>query len=339
MPEKEIKKQEVPVVAAQPVVQSKSFDFDKKSVGEKKEMKDDQIFDDIIKSGGLQWEDCVLPSRGIYYGEGASSVRTPDLPNGAVKVRPMGIDVEKIMASRRFGNQAVDMMLQHCVRLPEGFDPLDLLIGDRLFLLYYIRGITYGNQYEFIMTCPNDDCHKPSTHNFDLNELARTIKLADPTIDREPFKIVLPFWSSKYGKEVYVLARFARGRDMAMMARRAALQRKAITTKPRLEIDGADEDHSMDSMDGDAIVQNLNILISEIKAGTDLRKDPFEIKQLVEKLHSSDSSTIRSYLDDKAPGMDPEISVQCPHCSTDIRTALPITEGFFRPKIRGGPGE
>ena len=108
--------------------------------------KDDEI---------LPWETCTLPSKGLYY-EGM-------IPGGIVEVRPMGMAADKILATQRLAQsgKSLDYLFKQCVRFPkvgkEEFSPFDLLAGDRVFLLYYLRAITHGNIYSFVVECGNDD--------------------------------------------------------------------------------------------------------------------------------------------------------------------------------------
>jgi hypothetical protein len=157
--------------------------------------------DDLVRPGGsnedfldsilqapeeklIPWEECHLPSGGRYYG----------WQDGTVMVRAMGQTAEKILATDRLqqSGQSIDMLFKECCRFPDGFDPADLLLGDRIFLLYFLRGITHGNLYEFAITCPNSACEQLSTHTYDLNQLAATIHRGDPKLGAEPFDVELP---------------------------------------------------------------------------------------------------------------------------------------------------
>ncbi len=64
------------------------------------------------------------------------------------------------------------MMFDVCVELPTPMDHKELLVGDRTFLLYYIRGLTFGNLYKFVSKCPK--CNAEGAHTYDMNELYGT---------------------------------------------------------------------------------------------------------------------------------------------------------------------
>jgi hypothetical protein len=311
---------------------AESFEFDKviKKV-DATNLTSDKLFEEILKSDDtLPWCNAYLPSRGMFYSPD-SPVPTPLIPDGLVQIRPMGLDIEKLTSTPRYQGKFVELMIEKCVRFPDGFNQADLLVGDRLFLLFYIRGITYGNKYQFALKCPG--CDKTGIHDYDLNELARTIKSADPDIVSEPFKIKLPYLSEKYGKDVMVKARFMRGRDQNVMSQRASFKKKVMTIKPKLASDKPN-DEQVDVTD-ESVIEKFCLLITEVLGVS----DPYKIKQFVEsKLHSLDAAAINVYLEEKCPSMSAEIRVTCGNCGQEVDTTLPITARFFRPQVPGGDG-
>jgi hypothetical protein len=281
----------------------------------------EDILDAIINAKEddlIPWEEITLPSGGVYYQD--------KIPGGVVRVRPMGTHAEKIMATQRLAQsgQSLDYLYKHCVQLPNGFDPIDLLAGDRVFLLYVLRGITHGNMYEFLMECPH--CEVMSTYRYDLNELASTITRPDPSIGSEPFKVVLPYLSEISKSEVFVNVRFMRGRDLSIIAQRQRFKKKVSATAQN----AGGMKRRTEALD-EAVTENLNLLITDFMGKV---RDPNKIKLMVEKLHSADSSTIREFVRKYSPGISPQIEVGCPECNANFKTELPITETFFRPSER-----
>ncbi|MBW2149327.1 MAG: hypothetical protein JRI22_20185 [Deltaproteobacteria bacterium] len=295
----------------------------------------EDILDQVIGKKNdefLPLEDCVLPSKGLYY-DGA-------IPGGIIKVRPMGIYADKVLTTQRLvrTGQALDYIFKYCVELPGEFDPLELLAEDRYFLLFYLRGITHGNEYEFVLTCPYCDEH--SSHYYNLNDLWETHQ--DPMADEdgtpilEPFKVVLPYLSDEFKHEFWVKIRFLRGRDVMDMlgangtVEDAGLPRRARNRKRRrnkMPYDPIDE--RTEDLD-ETIEKNINRVIVEAMGSSDRNK----IKQLIDRMHSRDTATITDFLREKSPGIDTAIETDCPHCRTVINTPLPITESFFRPQKR-----
>lgn len=268
----------------------------------------------------IPWEECHLPSKGAYYG----------WLDGAVKVRAMTQTAEKILATQRLAQtgQSMDYLFKECVQLPGDMAPEDLLLGDRVFLLYYLRGITHGNIYEFAITCPNEECGATSTHSYDLNELAGTIKSARPEIGAEPFRVSLPYMSKVMNKECYVGVRFLRGYDTnQMLAQRRAKKKMYGQSGPRARSANMNaQRRDMEAIDN-SVTENLERIIVNV-LGVD---DPFIIKQFVAKMHAQDSAQIREFLREYTPGIDTSIIINCPSCGQEYNTELPITESFFRP--------
>lgn len=276
----------------------------------------------------LPWETVILPSRGLYYSD--------LVPNGAVQVRAMGIYADKVMATSRLvkTGQALDYIFKHCVRLPNGFDPLDLTSDDRIFLLYYLRGITHGPNYEFFLEC--NDCGEKSQHEYNLVELWGTKR--DPVVDansiplREPFTVKLPYLSGLTKQDFWVKVRFLRGRDVVDLlgtntpkmqdhgGPRKARNRKKKTADDKIEIRTESLDETLEN--------NINRLIVEAMGSTDRDK----IKELVSKFHGTDTAAIMDFIRDSSPGIDTMIETDCPHCKEVIAVPLPITDTFFRPK-------
>jgi hypothetical protein len=272
----------------------------------------------------IPWEECWLPSHGIYYG----------WPDGMIKARAMGQVADKILATQRLAQtgQSMDYLFRECCQFPDAFDPLDLLLGDRVFLLYFLRGITHGHIYEFAVTCPNSDCESVSTHVYDLNELASTIVWAKPELGSEPFKVVLPYMSKAMKREIWVGVRFLRASDAnEMLARRKA--RKKLFAKPggirtgrNRAADPRQQTVQNQQLD-DAITENMEKIIVNVMGTGSV----FEVRQFIQKMHAQDTAAIRDWLKENTPGIDTTVTLTCPDCSREFTVELPITESFFRP--------
>ena len=302
-------------------------------------MSDGQVLDIILGTGAdeiIPWEDVVLPSLGAYYkdAEGKDAV-----PGGKVQCRAMGIYADKVLANARLHHnfKSLDWLFRKCVKFPEGakgFDPIDLLNGDRMFLLYYLRGITHGPEYEFMAKCSNTDCGIASPYDYDLNDLVRTKIGPNPEIGPEPFKVSLPYLSEVAGQDIWVKVRLLRGRDVtAMLMRRSTPSRiRPQPVRPKSDPRVVEETEQSISLD-DTVSQNLSLVIIEAMGD----KSRSKIDALVEKMHSRDTATIREYLRVNSPGIEFQVTLTCPRCETEMTMDLPITESFFRPRESGGP--
>lgn len=283
----------------------------------------------------ITWEECMLPSMGIYYG----------WPDGICRVKPMGQTAEKILSTQRLvtSGQSIDHLFRECCRFPDGFDPSELLLGDRVFILYFLRGITHGNMYEFAVTCPNSECEAVNTHAYDLNDLASTIKQANPSLGEEPFRINLPYLSESTGRDVWVSVRFLRAYDANDMIARRRARKKTLArpggirskTKQRAEeaanlrknaVDPRSQERQNVMLDS-TLDDNMEKIIVDIMGVQDRMK----IRNFVQRLHARDTATIREWLRDNTPGIDNTVEIDCPDCGNNFTVELPITENFFRP--------
>lgn len=260
----------------------------------------------------IPWEEVTLPSGGLYY--------DGKIPNGIIRIRAMGVAAEKILATPRLAQtgQAMDYLFEHCIKFPDPeFKPGDMLAGDRVFVLYVIRGITHGNIYEFALKCPV--CSAQFTSQYDLNDLAGTIRGGNHSLGDEPFKVVLPYMSEVAGREVWVRVRLLRSSDVSKVTNRKKFQKRA-----RAAVGSKTTEEMVD----ESLTENLNLIIVDFMGE---ESNPSKMRMLVERMHSRDTATIREFLRNNSPGIDTNIIVECPECGKEVQTELPITESFFRP--------
>lgn len=274
----------------------------------------------------IPWEECVLPSGGRYYG----------WPDGVCQVRAMGQTAEKILATQRLAasGQSLDYLFRECCRFPADFDPADMLVGDRAFLLFYLRGITHGNIYEFQVTCPSETCEHKNLVQFDLNQLVTTRREAPAHLGPEPFRISLPYLSELSKRDFYVELRFLRARDATnIVARRKTKERvisrsgSNVRTRNAAQPPQQQQRQALDTMVDD----NLERVIVSVMGVT----DQLRIREFIQKLHARDTATIREWLRENTPGIDTSVDVTCSECQSEFAVELPITDSFFRPAKRG----
>ena len=280
------------------------------------------VIDTIVKSPTDElrpWSTVTLPSEGLYY-EG-------EIPGGVIRVRPMGMAADKILATQRLAQsgKSLDYLFKNCVDLPNNFDPLSLLAGDRVFLLYYLRGITHGNMYDFIIQCTN--CEARSELDYDLNNIE--VIWANQGMGEEPFKVPLEYMSDMTDQEVWVKVRFLRGYDLLSMTSQLKKNRRIKANKKFQQEQTGNVD--MQTID-QTLADNLAALIVEVGSGTESTADKRTIAQFVDRLHSSDHAAIREFLTDNSPSINTEVTVECEHCGHEMTMPLPVTESFFRPQ-------
>lgn len=332
------KEEELAIVGEGGVTRSKNSEKIKSSTNRSSEMKD------IIKAGMsneeivnalvsmpeerlIPWELCTLPSQGRFYKDGHGNI----WQDGSVQVRAMTQTAEKVLATDRLAQsgQAIDYLLRECVKLPDGFDSVDLLITDRTFLLYYIRGITHGNMYEFAVECPNDDCRKKSIHEYDLNILASTVRVPSIALGSEPFKVVLPYASETMGRDIWVQVRMLRGIDIQNMVNRRKVRQRAIV-RPGQE-NNPFQRKMQEAKEKITLDQSLTEIMEKNIVSVMGITTPQIVQSFVARMHARDSGTIREFLRENTPGIDSTISISCPNCNNEFTVEIPISETFFRP--------
>ncbi|HUT54400.1 MAG TPA: hypothetical protein VM658_13510 [bacterium] len=163
-------------------------------------------------------------------------MHTFQLPSGIeVELREMTGAEEELLTNQRLirTGDAVNQVLKNCVlRLGENAKPgmkeiLDLLSGDRLFILVKLRQISLGEEVDLELVCPNTACREANLTSVNLEEL----KLTPYGKDRE-FTFKLP-GSNRKVKFMHL--------DGNMEKRLASLKEPSITSAMLMrivEIDG-----------------------------------------------------------------------------------------------------
>lgn len=270
----------------------------------------------------IPWEDLELPSAGIYY----------NWSSGVIRVRAFGANTERIMSNQRLvqSGQMMDELFRECCQFPDGFDPADLISGDQMFLFYALRGISHGNIYEFAAVC--NSCQSTSTHAFDMNELAGTVRRANRSLGNEPFKINLLNMSRIIGQDVWITVRFPRARDISSIARTKRAVNKAVSGKVKATRRGS---QPVQMPTARTVGDSFSDLLKRITVSVLGVSDPMYIEQFVEKIDGSDLSAVRAFIEDNMPDISTTVTLTCPECQHECVMALPITENFFRPaKLR-----
>jgi hypothetical protein len=281
----------------------------------------------------IPWEKVQLPSRGVYYDN--------KMPDGWIEVKPFSIDVDKMTSNQRIINSGdlLNKIVEACVRLPDNMTVYDLLSGDQFFLLYYLRGITHGAEYEFVVDCPY--CKTKSTYEYNLGELSNTMKLPHPEHMVEPFEVKLPYLTKNMAEttnnaDIYAMVRLVRVRDVLAMTNSQNVQahdplRKARARNKNAQAGSLPQITQAGQESEKAYVDGMKMQITGFKIGDQIYKDARR-NALVDRLHQKDTSTIRDFIDSITPGIDTSVEVQCQakDCGKEYAVPLPFGENFFR---------
>jgi hypothetical protein len=248
-----------------------------------------------LKGATSVYEEIELPSKGRFYD---GSIGPTD---GVVNIRPMTGEEEQILATPRFvrKGQAVNMIFQRCLR--ENYRTDGLLTIDRTFLLIYLRGISYGSDYDVEVKCP--ECEKKFATTLDLNSL-----FVEPCPDDYGPDLADVMPTSKY-KFNY---RLSTGKDE---------QELQDYRDRRTKIHG-------DSSSDDTLTYRTAQLLNDIEGLSDKR----DLQTLIKSLPINDVSYIRGCLNEPPFGVDTDVEIVCPLCLHDFRVDLPLEANFFFPR-------
>src|SRR6056300_1251641 len=113
----------------------------KQIVGSSGDPREDALNELFSNSGDDTLNIVDLPSKGKFY-EGFQGV----------EIKPLTfLDEQKILSNRDPKSDVVSKLLEKSV---EGVNVDDLLSMDKMFLLMKVREVSYGDSYDFNITCP-----------------------------------------------------------------------------------------------------------------------------------------------------------------------------------------
>ena len=110
----------------------------------------------------MAWHEVKLPSRGLLYQGGETSV----------KIRPFTFEEERLLKSETSTKDpegVIDKLIAACT---QGIETSQLTPHDRLYVLFRLRGISYGDQYPINHDCVN--CGATSKLDLSINSLVCT---------------------------------------------------------------------------------------------------------------------------------------------------------------------
>ena len=255
-----------------------------------------------IRQTTANFEEITLPSLGMFYdGQNGPS-------NGKLHVRPMTGHEEEILATQRFvkKGQAVNMIFSRCVQ--EKYNLEKLLIPDRTYLLIYLRGISYTPSYDVQLKCP--DCENKFEETIDLDSLDVNVCSKDFTL--ESMKGILPTTNLNFSYKLPTDEDEKKVQDYRDQKTRMS---KHFDTSGQTD---------------DSLLYRMSILINELAGFSDTN----EILQIVRNLPMNDVSHLRNLINFPPFGVDTNIVIHCPNCSSEFEVDLPIESNFFFPRSK-----
>jgi hypothetical protein len=234
-----------------------------------------------------------LPSQGLLYKNGVKELEVEYLT---------GMDEGTLTSPNRMERgDAVDIILRRRIR-NKSIDPDELLLGDKLAILFWMRATAYGPEYDIRVVDP------ATGQLFDHSVNLATLKIKKLEVKPDKngeFEILLP----RSGKRLKF--RLMTGRDeKGILSRLEAFKR-------------ADDEGSL------KVQFQLETMIMEV----DGDRDKMNISKFIRGIPLMDYRYLKTYITKIEPGLDLTIDVQTPS-GMIVKTVVPIEESFFFPPIR-----
>lgn len=252
-----------------------------------------------MKPISSNYEEITLPSLGKFY----NGVNGPS--DGKLHIRPMTGAEEQILATQRFVKKgiAMNMIFDKCIKESKQYPSENLLVADRNFLLIYLRGISYGPEYDVKIMCPFTD--KEFNYTIDLN---LDIKQCPEEFNVNSLEGVLPRTNYPFSY------RLPNGSD-----------EQKIT-------DHRDRNTKFDNANkaDDTLLYRTALLINEIGEISDEK----EILVLLKNLPILDVAYLRNLTTNEPFGVNTKILITSPYTGEEFETELPFDTNFFLPMAK-----
>ena len=256
-----------------------------------------QALREKAKKASYNYEEIQLPSMGRFY-DGMDGPK-----NGILHVRPMTGHEEEILATPRLvkrGN-AVNSIFNRCIE--EDFTAEKFLTEDRTYLLIYLRGISYGTNYEVEIKCP--ECTRTSPITINLHELY--VDTCPEEFNHSCLTGVLPTTGIPFSY------RLSRGDDEQRIQ-----DYREKKFRPGQETNQTD----------DSLLYRTSMLLENLGGLT----NKHEIQVLLKDLPINDTTYLRNTINEPPFGVDTNAEILCPRCFNDFSLDLPLEASFFFPR-------
>lgn len=220
------------------------------------------------------------------------------IPDGKVRLRPIGVTEEKYLVSAKNRLVAADKILSRCV-INCAVSMSDMLMTDKFFLLLCLRNVSYGPEYSFKLTCR---CQYEFPYTVIIPDGLKLAIAAEG--DVEPFDVALPV-----SKKTLSL-RFLRGYD------EEAIEAYSAQLTPAQIADEGDP----------AYAYRMSRHIVSVN-GTAI--DSLAALHLCESLIGRDSLALRTAITSHETGAKLTVSTTCPKCRKELVSPIQFTSDFF----------
>ena len=242
-------------------------------------------------------EEFTLPSKGKVYSQDVN-------PN--IKIRSMTTEEEmKRLGHSPYIYKMFSNIIDDCLVEKPNISTYDMCIGDYQFLLYKLRSVTYGPDYEVATMCPH--CGNTNTIKVNLDKL-KTNSFEDSMKKYMEFELPV-------------------SKKLIKLKLQTPRMLDEVNRKTK-EL----QEHSSDIDSEPAILFNVVSLIETIDGQVISEQ---KLENFVRKLPMKDTNFIlqNSKKLIMGIGIDTTISHTCESCHNEFKFQLPITGEFFGPSI------
>ena len=234
-----------------------------------------------------------LPSNGIPY----KDFDDDELANGEITIRPMSLADEEILGNKTYSKNGTifSKLLDSCI--VNNVNVKKLIPYDVFYLLYYLRKITYGEDYKFETTCP--ECGKKYEKTIDISEVEWE-EIEDKAV-RGVKTIKLPV--SKF--------------TLTIEAPTLGNEEEVVKISKKFE----------DSSD---TILNYVVRTRELLDDNGEPVNPDDYADFFEALPGKDRAEITKAFEKIEDLTVPVVKMSCPKCSTEDEASIPFTKDFFR---------
>lgn len=247
-------------------------------------------------------ETFYLPSEGRIYDE--TDIIGGGEIDAQVTLGPMLTKHEMLRLSSRDGNQKImASIIDDCIIGDMGVAAYDLCLADYTYLLYALRMVTFGSEYEMSAICP---------YCGDTNEIEISMDDMPVTYYSDIEDKIDPTIKLSSGEVITLKLQTPRMLDtIAAKVREFKRKRKGSKEDPTLLYTICS---SIDTIDGE-------------------EKNQFELEELVRNLPLGDSTNLLNKIEEinSLLGLDFDIITECETCGSEFVTSFRVNENFFRP--------
>lgn len=238
----------------------------------------------------------TLPSKGLIYEESVN----PEVVLSSMTTRHEMLRLSATEDSQKIMSQIID----DCIDSDLGISSYDLCLGDFQYLLFMLRVVTFGNEYELNGKCPF--CGFSQNISINLDEMR--IKEYDNSL-AELLEVELP----KRGNKV-----------------KLTLQTPRMLDRINTKIKEYRKKHK-DSDENPAILYTIMASIEEIDGET---PNQFSLEEWIKNLPLADTNVLINRIDliNNQIGIDLDVESECRICGTEYLIPFRINQTFFRPR-------